>query len=137
MLPEWSALIVDRPEAWERVKYAGWNKPFSGLNVVNAKEGEAFEPNVWCRFYDAICSSGARVAVSLKKVVMMKTLGRRMISLIIRLLDTPGTPSQSHKRLQTFKMESSEDSRAIKIWLLMFSKYRNLLKGSKPKERVV
>ena len=36
---EWSALSWTYPEAWERVKDAGWDKPLGGLNVVYAKEG--------------------------------------------------------------------------------------------------
>ena len=62
---------MDLPEAWERIKDAGGDKPLGGLSVVYGKEGEAFEPDIWYRFYDAICSLGARVAVSSKKVIKM------------------------------------------------------------------
>lgn len=68
---EWSALTMDLPETRERVKYAGWEKPLGGLNVVHGKEGKACEPDIWYRFYDAVYSSGASVAVPLKKNVKM------------------------------------------------------------------
>ena len=42
---EWSALTTDLPEAWERVKEAGWDMLLSGLSVGYAKKGEAFEPD--------------------------------------------------------------------------------------------
>ncbi len=67
---ESNAMTMDLPEAWQRVKDAGWDEPLGGLNVVYAKEEAAFKPDIWYRFCDAIYSSGASVTVSPKVVKM-------------------------------------------------------------------